>query len=96
MATKPSEAATLLDIILTAPGMEGEIKIPIAISRKNILILSQVVERGLEAIKDGDSGLLANVPAEALQEVKIFSDQCLEKAQLADLNRKIQQLGNMK
>ncbi|MFP9097898.1 hypothetical protein ACLI09_02490 [Flavobacterium sp. RHBU_24] len=89
-------AAQVFDTIMSIPGMNEVVKIDLKISRKNVLLLNGIIERGL-ADKGGDSdGILANVPDSDLQELKAVADETLQKAGLVDLNEKLRTLGSVK
>jgi hypothetical protein len=83
-----SEVAKLMDTIMSIPGMNEMVKIDFKISRKNVLLLNSVIERGLGG-KDDISGLLDSVPKETLQELKELSGACLQKAGLMELSDKL-------
>jgi len=88
-----SDVAKVYDTILSIPGMNETVKIDMRISRKNILLLHSVLKRGLTA-KDDDksSGLLENIPQEALQELHVIADEYLTKAGLTELSEKLKAL----
>ena len=92
-----NDVARVYDIILSIPGMNETVKIDLKISRKNVLLLNSVIERGLTA-KDDDksSNLLNSVPEESLKELRAFSSDCLQKAGLIELSEKLNSLGNVK
>jgi len=92
-----NDVAKVYDTILSIPGMNETVKIDLKISRKNVLLLNHVIERGLSA-KDDDksSSLLSNVPEESLQELKTLADDCLQKAGLNELSEKLNNLGSSK
>ena len=92
-----NDVAKVYDTILSIPGMNEVVKIDLKISRKNVLLLNQVIERGLSA-KDDDksSALLGNVPEESLLELKNLSEECLQKAGLIELSEKLKALGRDK
>lgn len=87
MMTK-SEVAKVFDTVLSIPGMSEVVKIDLKISRKNVLLLSHVIEEGLLMEKDASS-LLGNIPEEGLSELKSLSEECLQKAGLIELNQKL-------
>ena len=88
-----SDAAKVFDTILSIPGMNEAVKIDFKISRKNVLLLCSVIERGLSA--DGDkSNLLEAVPKDDLKELSAFTVDCLQKAGLTDLNEKLKLLNS--
>ncbi len=70
--------------------MNETVKIDFKISRKNVLLLNRVIERGLN-LKQGDksSNLLDIVPEDALQELTSLANDCLKKAGLTDLSEKL-------
>jgi hypothetical protein len=89
-----NDAAKVLDTILSIPGMNEIVKIDFKISRKNVLLLNSVIERGLSAKDEDKPGLLDTVPKESLQELKTLAVDCLEKAGLTELNDKLKALGS--
>lgn len=88
-----NDVAQVLDTVLSIPGMNDVVKIDLKISRKNVLLLNHVIERGLSA-KDNDkpSILMTSVPEENLHELKLFGDECLQKAGLVELSKKLKTL----
>lgn len=88
-----SEVAKVYDTVLSIPGMNEAIKIDVKVSRKTVLLLNNVIERGLTA-KDGDQsqGLLELIPKESIDELKAFSEECLNKAGLKELSEKMKGL----
>lgn len=58
-----NDVAKVFDTILSIPGMNDVVKIDLKISRKNVLLLNHVIERGsaLE-IEDKLSILLSSIP----------------------------------
>jgi hypothetical protein len=86
-----NDIAKVYDTILSIPGMNDTVKIDLKISRRNVLLLKSVIERGL-TVKDAEdktSNLLDVVPKETLQELTEISDDCLRKAGLIELNEKL-------
>ena len=90
-----NEITQVYDTILSIPGMNDAVKIDLKISRKNVLLLTRVIERGL-AIKQDDksSNILDIVPKEVLQEFTALADDCLKKAGLTDLSEKLKTLNS--
>ena len=92
-----NEVARIFDTILSAPGMNETVKINLKISRRNILLLSSLIDRGLAAKTDDKSfSVLNSVPEETLAELKAFGADCLEKAGLIELNEKLGAFNNSK
>ena len=89
-----TDVARIYETVLSIPGMNDNVKIALTISRKNILLLSKVVERGL-TIKDPDdksNNVLDIVPKETLQELLLLAAEMLDKAGLTEMNQKLQSL----
>lgn len=92
-----NDVAKVFDTILSTPGMNEMVKIDLKISRKNVLLLNHVIERGLSAKEDDKSvSFLGSVPEESLQELKVVADECLQKAGLIELSEKLNTLGDEK
>jgi len=87
MITK-NEVARVFDTIMSIPGMSESVKIDLKISRKNVLLLSHLIEKGLLLEKD-ESSLLANITSDGFDELKKLSQECLQKAGLVELNDKL-------
>jgi hypothetical protein len=81
----------IYETVLSIPGMNDNVKIAFSIPRKNVLLLSKVIERGL-SVKDTDdkSGVLEIVSKEILQELQALPAELLEKAGLTEMNQKLQ------
>ena len=82
--------AKVFETVLSIPGMNDNVKIQLSIPRKNVLILSKVIERGL-AGKDVivDDNILGITPKETLEELNAISDELLKKAGLIEMNEKL-------
>lgn len=89
-----SDVAKVYETILAIPGMNETVKIDAKLSRRNVLLLYAVIERGLSAKDENQSSILSNVAKEALSELTAFSEDCLQKAGLTELNGKLKALGN--
>ncbi len=88
-----SEVAQVFDTILSIPGMNEVVKIDLKISRKNVLLLNHVIERGLVAKADEKTGnLLGIAPKENLTDLQSIADECLQKAGLVELSEKLRGL----
>ncbi|OXG03698.1 hypothetical protein B0A64_16880 [Flavobacterium araucananum] len=90
-----NDVAKVFDTVLSIPGMNDVVKIDFKISRKNVLLLNHVIERGL-SVKDNDkpSILLTSIAEENFQELKLFGEECLQKAGLIELSEKLSVLGD--
>ena len=90
-----NDVAKVFDTVLSIPGMNDVVKIDLKISRKNVLLLYHVIERGLSAKEnDKPSILMTSIQEENLQELKLFGEECLQKAGLIELSEKLSLLGD--
>ncbi|STO10735.1 hypothetical protein [Flavobacterium hibernum] len=90
-----NDVAKVFDTVLSIPGMNDVVKIDLKISRKNVLLLNHVIERGLSAKgNDKPSILMSSIQEENLQELKLFGEECLQKAGLIELSEKLSVLGD--
>jgi hypothetical protein len=85
-----TDVARLYDTILSIPGMNDTVKLELKITRKNILLLDQVIAKGLNG-KEGEeaTSLLDLVSPEVAQELSALSADCLQKAGLITLSEKL-------
>lgn len=83
-----NEVSRIYDILLSIPGMNETVKIDLKASRKTVLMLCQVIEKGL-SVKD-EKGLPEATLAETANELKGLVNDWLEKAGLAEFNKKLQ------
>jgi len=86
-----ADVAKIFETILSSPGMSDTVKINVQIPRKNVLLLSKVIERGVEG-KNADektNSILEIIPKEILQELLSVSADILQKAGLAEMNEKL-------
>lgn len=85
-----NDVTRIYDTIMSIPGMNETVKIDSRISRKNALILDEVIKRGLALETDDKSSeLLSRIPKETTQELTVFADECLVKAGLKELSEKL-------
>ena len=83
-----NDVAKVFDTILSTPGMNEMVKIDLKISRKNVLLLHHVIERGM-TIENDVSGVLGSMSKEGLIELKNVAEECLQKAGIVELNQKL-------
>jgi hypothetical protein len=90
-----NDMAQVYDTILSIPGMNETVKIDLKISRRNVLLLNRVIERGLTLKQDDkSSNLLDIIPEDTLQELTSLADDCLKKAGLIELSEKLKSFNN--
>lgn len=83
-----NDVAKVFDTILSTPGMNEMVKIDLKISRKNVLLLHHVIERGM-TVENDVSGVLGSLSKEGISELKNVSEECLQKAGIVELNQKL-------
>lgn len=82
--------AKVFETVLSIPGMNDNVKVQLSIPRKNVLLLSKVIERGLagkDAMSDDD--ILDIAPKETMEELHAISNELLKKAGLIEMNEKL-------
>ncbi|RXM42690.1 hypothetical protein [Flavobacterium sp. YO12] len=88
-----NDAVQIFDTIMSIPAMNEMVRMDLKISRKNVLLLYHVIERGINENEGSLSILLKSVPKENTAELKQLSEECLQRAGLAELNQKLSNLG---
>lgn len=88
-----NDAAQVFDTIMSIPGMNEPVRIDLKISRKNVLLLHHVIERGLQKSDSSPSVLLKRTAEENISELRQLSADCLGRAGLAELNEKLTHIG---
>ena len=88
-----NDAAQVFDTIMSIPGMNEPVRIDLKISRKNVLLLHHVIERGLLENDGSPSILLKRTAEENISELRQLSEDFLGRAGLAELNEKLSRLG---
>jgi hypothetical protein len=89
-----NEMAKVYDTLLCIPGMNEEIKINFRISRRHLLLLHRALEKGL-GIKEGNDkwmAIIETLPPEDIKALQSVTNDMLERAQLATMNEKLNQL----
>lgn len=84
-----SEMTKVYDAIMCIPGMNENVKLNIQISRKQLLLLSQVLDGGLKVADKEQGSVLSYFPSDAGQELQVLVADCLEKAGLNSLSEKL-------
>jgi hypothetical protein len=91
-----NEVGQVFDTILSSPGMNDAVRIDLRISRKNVLLLTHVIEQGLNEKGDIKGSMFASAPEEARKELKDLSNDFLQKAGLVELSEKLKALAPAK
>lgn len=84
------DLSLLYETLLSAPGMNEVVKIDLRISRKNVLLLAKVIEKGLRT-KPGETveGLVRTAGEESLHSLQQIGSDLLFKAGLTEMNEKL-------
>ncbi len=83
-----NDVTRVLDTVLSSPGMSEPVRMDLKISRKNVLLLSHVIEQGLMVQKEGTS-LIGSLSEGDLSELRNIARECLQKGGLIELNDKL-------
>jgi hypothetical protein len=89
-----NDAAKVFDTILCTPGMSENVRIDVKISRKSILLLNSVIERGLTVTDTEKASLLSSFPEDTFSELTAFAEECLKKSNLSSLHEKLKGLSS--
>jgi len=86
-----TDIVRIYETVLSIPGMNEKVKIGVQTSRKNLLLLNKVIEKGLteKAVDDKTIGIIESLPEEAVRELKEIAVALLEKAGLTEMNEKL-------
>lgn len=89
-----NDIGKVYDTLLSMPGMNEQIKVDFKMDRKTILLLSQVIERGIATNNEQDNrfGLADVVNHESMGVLKALASEALEKAGMTELNHKLASL----
>jgi len=73
------------------PGMNENVKVNLQTTRKNLLLLNKVIERGLNGKEPDDKAvsILDIIPKESLQELGTIATELLNKSGLSEMNEKL-------
>lgn len=84
------DVGKVYDTLLSIPGMNEIVKLDLKVNRKTVLLLSQVVSRGLKSkVADQDYGLPDVIEKGTIQELEQAVSECLQKAGLVELSDKL-------
>ena len=90
-----NDVAKVLETVMSAPGMSEAVKIDFKISRKNVLLLSSVIESGI-AGEGGNNPLLASLSKDTREEIQAIGTDWLQKAGLKELSEHLKLLSSSK
>ena len=96
MMTK-KEMEGMYDTLLSIPGMNDQVKVDLKLSRKEVLLLSQAIERGVGLSQSSENLLIDFASKESIDALALLAEQCLEKAGITESSKKLNLLvGNQK
>ena len=89
-----TDLTRVYETLLSIPGMNDPVKIDLKLPRKQVLLLSKVIERGL-AQKEGEEGpsILSLAPPETRGELVKVAEDLLAKGGLTEMNEKLKSFG---
>lgn len=80
----------MYEVLLCSPGMNESVKVNLQMSRKEIFLLSRVIEAGLNSgAADGMASLISD---ESKQAYRVVVEEILKKAGLSDFVEKLKYL----
>ena len=90
MAQK-ADLVLLYETLLTVPGMSESVKIDLKLPRKSILLLSKIIERGMQSKGEEKEGvsIMEIVPQDTINELNGVAEELLKKAGLSEMNEKL-------
>lgn len=89
-----TDLTKVYETLLSMPGMNEPVKIDMKLPRKQLLLLSSAIERGLAEIqRDEGPSLLGLAPAETRDELQKVRVELLQKGGLAEMAEKLQSFG---
>lgn len=89
-----TELTKVYETLLSVPGMNEPVKIDLKLSRKQVLLLSNVIERGLqEDVDEKDVSLLHLAAADTRADLLKIAADLRDKAGLAEMNEKLKSFG---
>jgi hypothetical protein len=93
VSSSEKEKSLIFETILSSPGMNEKCKIVLSLSRQNILLFCRLIEAGLLSENGGfDDEILAALPKDSLQELKLVHEEILKKGNLTEFYEKLKLL----
>lgn len=87
------ERARIFETVLSSPGMNETCKIVLNPTRQTILLLSRMIEQGMEIRGEGRGDeLLSFLPEESVNELKGIVDEMLKRSGLVDFYGRLKML----
>ncbi len=86
------DVTVVYETLLSSPGMNDSVKIFLNIPRKNVLLLTKIIELGMSAKDNEQGGLMQIVSKESLEELNDLAGDLLQKAGLTEMYNKLNSL----
>ncbi|MGN6420251.1 MAG: hypothetical protein ACTHMC_22275 [Pseudobacter sp.] len=84
------DVAIVYETLLSSPGMNEVVKVALNLPRKQVLVLSKIIEAGIEAKGDGEkNGWLSMADESVMKEIAGINADLLQKAGLSEMNERI-------
>jgi hypothetical protein len=89
-----TDLTKVYETLLSIPGMNEAVKIDLKLPRKQVLLLSKVIERGLlENSDEKEHSILHLATPEVRTELRKVVDDLLSKGGLTEMNEKLKSFG---
>jgi len=92
MSTAAKEKLKIYETVLSSPGMTEKCKIVLQLSRQNILLLSRLIETGLDANKEKADEIINLLSKESTEELFAVVPEFLKKGGLTEFYEKLKSL----
>lgn len=86
------DAVKWMDTIMSIPGMNEAVKVDLKISRKNVLIVSAIIEYGLGAKGNDRPALLQALQKAEVELISTIAEDLLAKSGLKEFSEKLKSL----
>jgi hypothetical protein len=87
------EVILICETLLSSPGMNDTVKIDLRLTRKQVLLLARIIEKGVQGKQAEQADSLANaVGSGVMEELQKVTTDLLQKAGLAEMNEKLNAL----
>lgn len=83
------DVAIVYETLLSSPGMNDTVKLDMRMPRKNVLLLTKIIELGMAAKQDDNGGFLQAAGSDALEALKTLGGELLQKAGLTEMHQKL-------
>jgi hypothetical protein len=86
-----TELMKLYETLLSVPGMNTPVKVHLKLPRKDFLLVSKLIERGMTE-KEGDDtnvSVLDITPPETFVQLTRLTEEILQQAGLAEMNERL-------